>query len=734
MSSSALRGRRRTSTSRRVRSAVLAAAIAVAAVAASAVGATLPAAPAAAATVAKSTVGTDFWTTFEPNVQSADLSLTISSATGTSGTVSWPDGTSSPFTTTAGTTTSVPAPQSLRDAIQASATDATVEWGVHIIAAAPVSVYGINLVPYTSDAFVAIPTNALTDRYRVLSYSTTIDSYPSRLQVVATQDGTTVTVTPKQALGARAAGVPFQVSLDQGQVYTLAGTAFGADVTGTLIESSAPVAVSSGVDCGNVGGGACDLLGQQMYGTSQWGQDFVLPRFASQSADDIVRVLADQDGTVVSRDGTEVATLAAGEFWEGTLGQTSGNAAAHITASAPVAVAQFLTSNAYGPSSVTGDPAMLLVPPTEQFLSAYTVATPATGFSWNAINVVVPTTATGSFRLDGAAVDASAFAAVDGTTYSTAQLEVAVGAHTLTADAPFGAFSYGANDYDAYAYAGGAALSPVASIAAVALDGTPTSNGVIGEQACFPVTVTDSNGDAVEGVRVDLAVTGANDGSIADSLTGADGTASVCYTPTNAGEDTVTLTAGGASTTAKTTVTAAPVATAPVITSHPVSTSVDEGATASFSVEATGDPAPTFAWERSDDEGATWTAADDTDADGDVTAAAVADSATYTIRAAKADDGAQFRAVVTNAAGTVRSDAATLSVTAVALPDPSATPTAGPTAHPSGTPSSAAAPTTDPSDGSLAYTGSDALRWAGLAAVLLLAGAALLVWKRRRRA
>lgn len=88
-----------------------------------------------------------------------------------------------------------------------------------------------------------------------------------------------------------------------------------------------------------------------------------------------------------------------------------------------------------------------------------------------------------------------------------------------------------------------------------------------------------------------------------------------------------------------------PAALPPTLTLQPVSLSVTEGQAASFSVAAAGDAPLAYQWQR-----------DGTDIAG-------ATAATYTIAATLlADSGAAFRAVVSNAAGSATSNAATLTV------------------------------------------------------------------------
>ena len=90
---------------------------------------------------------------------------------------------------------------------------------------------------------------------------------------------------------------------------------------------------------------------------------------------------------------------------------------------------------------------------------------------------------------------------------------------------------------------------------------------------------------------------------------------------------------------------------APSITDEPEHRTVAEGATATFTVTATGDSL-TYQWQQRADNGATWTDIDGATASG------------YTIAAATTEmDGYQYRCVVTNSAGSVESAAATLTVT-----------------------------------------------------------------------
>ena len=88
----------------------------------------------------------------------------------------------------------------------------------------------------------------------------------------------------------------------------------------------------------------------------------------------------------------------------------------------------------------------------------------------------------------------------------------------------------------------------------------------------------------------------------------------------------------------------------PSITTHPANATVIEGNTATFTVAATGTPAPTYQWQIN--KGTTWENIND------------AQSASYTTsETVKANDGYKYRCVVTNRKGSVTSNEATLTVT-----------------------------------------------------------------------
>jgi hypothetical protein len=96
--------------------------------------------------------------------------------------------------------------------------------------------------------------------------------------------------------------------------------------------------------------------------------------------------------------------------------------------------------------------------------------------------------------------------------------------------------------------------------------------------------------------------------------------------------------------------------TAPSITTHPANKSITAGSNTTFTVVATGNPAPAYQWQ-SYVIGAWWDLVDDVYSQG-------TKSATLTINNVTSEyNGYQYRCVVTNSAGSVTSNGATLTVT-----------------------------------------------------------------------
>ncbi|GAA3955922.1 T9SS type A sorting domain-containing protein [Hymenobacter algoricola] len=491
--------------------------------------------------------GTDFWLSFPGNYASgATLTLFVTGDVATTGTVAIAGlGFTATFSVTPGTVTSVPIPTNA----QLFASNTIENKGIHVTAAQEITVYGLNRQQFTTDAYLGLPTDVLGTDYISLGY-TSLDFFDpnvgTQFNVVATVDGTVVTITPSVTTDGRTANVPYNITLNQGQTYLLKNTgAYPTDLSGSFITSTQPIAVFGGNKCANVphNHAACDHLVEQLPPTTAWGKNFVSVPLKTRLNGDTFRFLASVNGTQVRVNGTLVATLNRGQWHERIV-----NGSAQIVATQPILVAQYSNGTTF--DNVTSDPFMMLVPPFEQFLGSYTVTTPASGFSGNYINVVAPAAAVGTVTFDGVAIPAGSFSAIGSSGFSGAQLTVGLGSHTINGSGfPIGAFVYGFDQADSYGYPGGMSLSPVATVSTVTLD-VQGGTGQVGTSHCITATARDQFNNPVVGVRVDFTVSGVNSASGFEN-TNASGVATFCYTGLNPGTDNVTGAVGSVSQTAQ---------------------------------------------------------------------------------------------------------------------------------------------------------------------------------------
>ncbi|HET9306133.1 MAG TPA: PKD domain-containing protein, partial [Candidatus Sulfotelmatobacter sp.] len=490
-----------------------------------------------------SNAGTDFWLMFPECQGACQPELIIASDVNNSGSVSVPGlSFTQNFTLVGGHSTTINLPTST----VLTSTDLAENKGIHVTSQSEVTVFAIDYLAAETDGYLGLPTSVLGTDYVVPSWQHY--NAPSEFGIVAAYDGTTVTITPSVGASGRAVGQPYTVILNQGRTYELTTDplAIFADLTGTIVTSDKPIAVFGANACANIPTSAsfCNHVIEEIPPTNLWGQSFVTFPLVNRPNGDFFRVLASVNNTNVNMNGSPLATLNRGEYYQTVL-----TAASTITADQPILVVQYETSESYQPASNNqeGDPSMILVPPYEQNGGHYTVGTPASGFNTDYVNLVVPTTAVGTVQLDGTAVSSSNFSVIGSSSYSGAAVQISPGTHRFTAAAPFGVTLYGYYPYDTFGYQAGMVLDTARAGTTVAL--TPSSvTQLTGTQLCAVASVLDPYGAAVGGVGVGFTVTGANTSSQTVDTT-ATGQASYCYSGTNSGTDTILASVGLASAT-----------------------------------------------------------------------------------------------------------------------------------------------------------------------------------------
>jgi hypothetical protein len=334
--------------------------------------------------------------------------------------------------------------------------------GVHIEADNDVAVFGLSHRNASTDSYLALPTNVLGMTYRAIGYYPIMNGdngFATEFTMVATEDHTVATISLSgDSRGGRKAGDTYSIELNQGDTYMVHGdTRPGRkdDLSGSLVTTTKPVAFFVGHSCAQVPPDVsyCDQLLEEEPPIPSWGRQFYVGRYESKSQY-ALRVLASEDNTQIFVNNKLVSKLSAGQHWEDNHMMDN----ALVTASKPVLVAQYAQSS-QADSIQVGDPFLMLITPTEQFLNYYRFVTPVNGQWHHYINLVVPMDAIRSLRVDGRPVPERYFKAIGISRYGVAQYEVSYGSHAIACDKPFGLYSYGfgvgTDNYDSYGNDGG---------------------------------------------------------------------------------------------------------------------------------------------------------------------------------------------------------------------------------------------------------------------------------------
>jgi len=439
--------------------------------------------PCAPDSLGKSYIGCDYYPTVTPNTQlangSANYAVAVSNTTASDATVTVTQGANqiNQFTVPANSVQVVPLPWT---ALKGAASTTMLASGAYRLRSTqPVTVYQFNPLEYTTgggatytnDASLLMPVTAWGTQYMVASRNTwqwSGFSIHGFYAVVASQDGTTVTLKPS-ATGAMVfpgSGVngdgTGQAVLNSGDVLLVESTDTpAADPTGTRVEADKPIQVIGGHDCTFIPAsvGYCDHIEEAMFPISTLSSEYIvsppsLPGMA-QPKPFFVRVIAVEPGTTMTYDppngGWPAALANAGDYVEIDSGSSF-----RIKASARVLVSQYMKGQDAGGGS--GDPAMALAVTTAQFRKDYLFHAPV-NYETNYVNITAPMT--GTVTLDGAPVSVP-FEAVGGTGLGVARVQFGNsgnGNHRVSADVPVGITVYGYGSYTSYWYPGGLNLS-----------------------------------------------------------------------------------------------------------------------------------------------------------------------------------------------------------------------------------------------------------------------------------
>ena len=259
-----------------------------------------------------------------------------------------------------------------------------------------ITLSGMNYEQYTGDAFLALPPGPVMEEYTYVTNSMLWTnrsdvSIPSLVLLVGTDDSTTVTIFPTEYViipydlrdGAQwivYPGQSYTVTLDRLQTYQIESS---RDLTGSRIVSDKPLSVFAGHECTDVPGGvqACDHLFEQVPPTSTWGRFFFLVSSDSYNrvSPEWYRIVSSQEHTTITitcfRLEDSLHAFSYNAYIPNVGGfeqfQMERDNYCYATADKAVLVMQY----AYGgyANNGNGDPFMMMIIPTEQYITNTTI-------------------------------------------------------------------------------------------------------------------------------------------------------------------------------------------------------------------------------------------------------------------------------------------------------------------------------------------------------------------------
>ncbi len=250
----------------------------------------------------------------------------------------------------------------------------------------------------------------------------------SSADIVASQNNTTVLITPRTNIIGHAANITYTVLLQQGQTYSCQDTARSASTSlaGSIISSNKPVAIT--IQSGGLSQGGClSTIGDQITSSSYIGTDYIVNRGTGTL--EKIFILATQNNTQLTIDDGSV-TSHVSNFGENYI-FTATQPITYVKSNKPVYV---LSASGYG-CRLSG--AQL---PAFFCAGTFTTAFTRTSSDSLALNLFTRTGFEGNFALNGNAslIPASAFTVVPGSSGNIKSAKIyfptatiAVGSHNV---------------------------------------------------------------------------------------------------------------------------------------------------------------------------------------------------------------------------------------------------------------------------------------------------------------
>ncbi|XP_062607186.1 uncharacterized protein LOC134268975 [Saccostrea cucullata] len=343
--------------------------------------------------------------------------------------------------------------------------------GLLIEASNEIVVYGFNKEPFSNDAFLAIPCDAIGTEYFVTTYLPSF--FESEILIVGVSNATSLGIKLSTTFGSV---VTFQGSnFSKSQWINISIDAFDTlqlqstdDITGTYVIADKPVSVFSGNVLTAISNGTADHIAEQHISTDKWGKTFATVPIPGRIVGDFFRFVASEHDTIVQIQGLDNSTASTDTFVLQEPGQWaqrhfSSSFYALITSDKPIYVVQYSLSQM---NRNMADPSMIIIPPMELFSANYVFTTPksATGSYDSYFMFVVKKVDLDGLRINGLPLNTSEVYEFPGGDFLGGYLSLAEGTYDVRHISPicvFGGVLYGKGWFETYGFPTGMRLTSI---------------------------------------------------------------------------------------------------------------------------------------------------------------------------------------------------------------------------------------------------------------------------------
>lgn len=322
----------------------------------------------------------------------------------------------------------------------------------------PVSIYGMSYANRVTEGYLGIPQNGLGSKYIVSSFSHDL----SEFGIIAPSNDTVISINLRLKSGdlkynghTYRPGNLLNITMFKDETFYLSST---NDLSGTIISSTKPVAVVSGVKLSFMNDEYSNHMTEMILPHKHLGRNFIVPVLYNSQCN--YRIFADSPSSITIQQGnntkSDIKHLTAGQYLEVTNYKPT-----TIRSSTGILVQLYCDSNGLSYDSV-----MVTLPAVQHFKAEYqfvVVSDFPPGYQPNNyyMTVIIPTNAVVGLKYDGyllvSFIQKSSIV-MSGQTYSILIKEISrSGLHTLTQvnNATFGLIINGKTTHQGYAYPAG---------------------------------------------------------------------------------------------------------------------------------------------------------------------------------------------------------------------------------------------------------------------------------------